>query len=652
MDVSLLFKSILSASFMGSIVAVILILIKILFKDKLSARWHYCIWFLLILKLILPFAPESQLSVFNLFPHVTPNVEISQIDKISEPDMKNLIVDTKMQDNNLQTVVNQNVEATVKEATKVEKPIFNSYLDVTGLIWMIGAGILLLYIFILNITFYLSIRKNSQCFDETTHKILEECKSLMKVKAHIPVIYSESNRPPFLLGIFRPRLIVPHTVFDKLSLQEKRYIFLHEITHLKRKDILVNSVMLILKSIHWFNPIIWYSCYKMQEDCEIACDARVLSHLEPVEYKRYGETAIDLLKIFSKSGWIPGTAGISGNGKGIRRRIHMIARYKKNSLAWTLVTVILFLIVGVASLTNSSQMNGVIPIDKLSNEASADIDVEGEGVVITLADKPGIKSETNIEAKFDGLVCNSDISTIVKDLRTVGTYAISVNDIRLTKYSRITGESMLIIIDNNKLKPPYVIKALGNSEIMEKSLNDITGGAYLLYLKYRGIQVKFEKVNDLLVSRQGEEEKLFHETIAEMAKNVDIAKKPDEISPFKEYWAYGFYGFWTSPYVIYNNHKYEILVQDSIPSSRAGKELGNLKNYFISNSSDDGLFWQTDGDVILNGVNVTSFIRTGRYWYSNYLHQGAKIYELKWNSSEKVIVVNDNGVYKRAIIAD
>jgi bla regulator protein BlaR1 len=273
------------------------------------------------------------------------------------------MVDTQLQDNNLQTAINDNMETTVQEDTKSEEPVLSNYLDVIGLIWIVGGGIMLLYIFTLNSAFYLSIRRNPQCFDKGTLEILEECKAIMKVRANIPVIYSEGNKPPFLLGIFKPKLIVPGIVFDKLSLQEKRYVFLHEIAHLKRKDILVNSLMLILKSIHWFNPIIWYSCYKMQEDCEIACDAKVLSCLEPVEYKRYGETAIDLLKIFSKSSWVPGTAGISGNGKGIKRRIHMIARFKKNSLLWTLAAVFLFLIVGFVSLTNSSQMSGLIPID-------------------------------------------------------------------------------------------------------------------------------------------------------------------------------------------------------------------------------------------------------------------------------------------------
>jgi hypothetical protein len=297
-------------------------------------------------------------------------------------------------------------------------------------------------------------------------------------------------------------------------------------------------------------------------------------------------------------------------------------------------------------------MSGLIPIDRLSNEASADADVEGEGVVITLEDKLGIESETDMDAKFEGFVHDGDIIGIVKELRTAGAYAVSVNDIRLTKYSRIVGEGMLINIDNNKLKPPYVIKALGNAEIMEKSLTDIARGIYFPILKYRGVLKKFEKQNDMHISRQGEEEKLLHETIAEMVKSVDITKKPDETTPLKEYWTYGFYSFWTSPYVIYNNRKYEILARDSIPGSRVGKELGNLKNYLISNGSDEGLFEEADGDIILNGVDVTSLIKTGRYWYSNYLHQGAKIYELKWSSTEKAIVVNDNGIYKRAVIAD
>lgn len=93
----------------------------------------------------------------------------------------------------------------------------------------------------------------------------------------------------------RPRLLIPYGIINKLSEEEKRYVFLHELAHLKRKDNLINWIMVLVQALHWFNPIVWYAFYKMREDCEVACDADVLSLLNPAEHKKYGETIINLI---------------------------------------------------------------------------------------------------------------------------------------------------------------------------------------------------------------------------------------------------------------------------------------------------------------------------------------------------------------------
>ncbi|NLY18260.1 MAG: hypothetical protein GX045_04775 [Clostridiaceae bacterium] len=59
-----------------------IVLIKRLFNNKLSANWHYYIWFLLIIRLIMPYTPESSLSIYDLFllhPWKLYNISISII---------------------------------------------------------------------------------------------------------------------------------------------------------------------------------------------------------------------------------------------------------------------------------------------------------------------------------------------------------------------------------------------------------------------------------------------------------------------------------------------------------------------------------------------------------------------------------------------
>lgn len=76
MSLHKLFQSVIAMSLMGSVVAGIIILIKALLKDKFNAAFHYYIWFLLIVRLVILHAPETSFSIFNLVPQVIENIEI------------------------------------------------------------------------------------------------------------------------------------------------------------------------------------------------------------------------------------------------------------------------------------------------------------------------------------------------------------------------------------------------------------------------------------------------------------------------------------------------------------------------------------------------------------------------------------------------
>ena len=93
-------------------------------------------------------------------------------------------------------------------------------------------------------------------------------------------------------------------------------------------------------------------------------------------------------------------------------------------------------------------------------------DVKGAGIIIRY-----FPNEKNADGYTVG---NSDITKdlvdIVNELKNAGAEAISVNDIRMTNMSSIEMEKNNIVIDENKIAKPYVIKSIGNSETMNSSL--------------------------------------------------------------------------------------------------------------------------------------------------------------------------------------
>ena len=79
MNLAKLFEQIILLSIMGSILAAAILFIKVIFRQKLTAKFHYYIWFLLILKLIVPLNFQSQLSPFNFIHSEIKKYDISSI---------------------------------------------------------------------------------------------------------------------------------------------------------------------------------------------------------------------------------------------------------------------------------------------------------------------------------------------------------------------------------------------------------------------------------------------------------------------------------------------------------------------------------------------------------------------------------------------
>src|SRR5437763_16965944 len=99
----------------------------------------------------------------------------------------------------------------------------------------------------------------------------------MGVGAPVVVVEMEEVGSPSLFGFVRPRLLLPAGLTRSFSLEELRYVFLHELGHIKRHDILIGWLMTAVQILHWFNPFAWLASYRMRMARELACDALALS---------------------------------------------------------------------------------------------------------------------------------------------------------------------------------------------------------------------------------------------------------------------------------------------------------------------------------------------------------------------------------------
>ncbi|MGY0694596.1 BlaR1 family beta-lactam sensor/signal transducer [Virgibacillus sp. FSP13] len=217
-------------------------------------------------------------------------------------------------------------------ALSVDKTSLDIVYIVFFSMWLIGI-ILLTGTIIYSLYQITKLKKASIAIkDNQINEMLESCIKEVGVKKSIKLRETSLLKSPITLGLFRPYIIIPKETRQTFTVNELKYVFLHELNHQKNKDVLVNYAMWMLKTIYWFNPLVWYAFNKLRVDRELACDASVLNLLSEKGYIEYGQTIIHFADKSSNRSYKQLAPGIGGTKQQIKRRIISIASYSKETL--------------------------------------------------------------------------------------------------------------------------------------------------------------------------------------------------------------------------------------------------------------------------------------------------------------------------------
>lgn len=323
------FDWILSVSIMATITVVFIMLIQRILHKRIKPRWHYLMWLLVLVRLLLPWHLESNFSIYNWISY--PN-SVHEFDSAA--------------------VIGTQEEFAGSGATENLLHKYAMY------VWLLGIVLFASYTIVINRKFTLKITKETRPItDIRIIQLFAQCQQLMSIHKPVTLVSSDKITMPTLFGFRNPKLIISQTAINRLSQEQLQHVFLHELAHCKRNDIGVNWLMQVLLIIHWFNPVLWYAHQRMREDQEIASDALALSYLEPAQKEAYGYTLIQLLENYVRPISVPGNVHLSGNKSQLKRRIMMIKQFQFNSYRWSFLGLAAVLIISGCSLTNATVDN-------------------------------------------------------------------------------------------------------------------------------------------------------------------------------------------------------------------------------------------------------------------------------------------------------
>lgn len=125
------------------------------------------------------------------------------------------------------------------------------------------------------------------------NSVLLEAKRELKIRRKIRVRMSPDVGSPMLVGVLFPVVYMP---CKEIPLDMMRLVFLHELTHYKRKDLIIKWFALFVNAVHWFNPLSYLLSANLSEACEVSCDMEVTKNMNDEEQKLYMKTILELVE--------------------------------------------------------------------------------------------------------------------------------------------------------------------------------------------------------------------------------------------------------------------------------------------------------------------------------------------------------------------
>lgn len=304
-------------------IVLILLITKRIFRNNLTSRMQYNLWFLFLGLLAVPFIPihpHGLPSLFSWFKILrTPSTLNSGTNLKNAPLLSASTAENWMNDFTLS--VNQGTPS------------------VAGIIlfgiWVIG--MLAMIILVAKSLCRLNALKKSSLplQNKEIKRLFQDCLNEMSIIRPIPVYSTAFLKSPVIVGLFKPCIYLPLHLISDYTETDLRYMLFHELQHYKHKDALTNYFMNLAGIIYWFNPLVWYALKEMRTDREVACDTSVLQMLDEKHYEDYGNTLINFAEKISLTPF-PFASGLGGNMKQMKRRILNISSYEKPSF-WHLI---------------------------------------------------------------------------------------------------------------------------------------------------------------------------------------------------------------------------------------------------------------------------------------------------------------------------
>lgn len=330
----------------AGILFLVIVAFKKIFHKHISASLNYLVWALLIVRLLVPVTIESDLRLLAIPADKAPVVQ-SAAEAQSQRTQD--ITPALQQSQNALT----QSEADSRGVTPQTHAAPASAIDwKTAVVftWIFGMMVYLACMVFLHMRFRNVLKRSTAYVPSDIRDIVEMCKKELHINASIKVAFQNNMNTPALTLSLRPVLLLPEAMLF-MSRDQIELCIRHELTHYKRKDHIASLLLLLVRGVYWFNPLVWIAYRMIMTDMETACDAKVAARLEKEQKRLYINTLID----FGSNEQPYCALGMGLGKKNMERRIRRMFTMKKSKRFALAVATLLVPVMLMVCFTTACQ---------------------------------------------------------------------------------------------------------------------------------------------------------------------------------------------------------------------------------------------------------------------------------------------------------
>ncbi|MBQ7094135.1 MAG: hypothetical protein IJN84_06450, partial [Clostridia bacterium] len=256
----------------SSVLIVLVMLVRLVFKEKMSQQLRYGLWLLVLIRLLVPFSlGESQMSIDNFTESAVMSDSVKLITEIGKIDLPRMSYNDAYEQVASEYAGNgiDISELPIAQYERVDYEIDNvrrgdiSIAEMLKYIWLGGIAVVGCCFIASNMVFASKLRKNRR--------------PIVWQNNRLPIYVTDKIDTPCLFGIVRPAIYVTNeTMGDYTTLH---HVVEHELTHFRHCDHIWAILRCVCLAIHWYNPLVWAAAFMSKNDAELACDEATIKRI-------------------------------------------------------------------------------------------------------------------------------------------------------------------------------------------------------------------------------------------------------------------------------------------------------------------------------------------------------------------------------------